>query len=85
MSITLDIPNNIHEALHVPPEETEKRLKLELAVALYAQNALGLGKAAELAGMSRMALNDILAERGIPMHYGQKDLEEDLAYARSCQ
>jgi predicted HTH domain antitoxin len=35
--------------------------------------------------MSRLDLNNILAERGIPMHYGQKDLEEDLAYARSCQ
>ena len=85
MSITLDIPNNIHEALHVTPTEAEARLKLELAVALYAQNALGLGKAAELAGMSRLDLNDILAERGIPMHYGQTDLDEDLAYARSRQ
>jgi predicted HTH domain antitoxin len=85
MSITLDIPNNIHEALHVSPAEAEARLKLELAVALYAQKALGLGKTAELAGISRLALNDILAERGIPMHYGQKELDEDLAYARSCQ
>jgi predicted HTH domain antitoxin len=85
MSITLDLPNNIHEALHVTPAEAEARLKLELAVALYAQNALGLGKAAELAGISRLDLNDILAERGIPMHYGQKELDEDLAYARSRQ
>jgi predicted HTH domain antitoxin len=85
MSITLDIPNNIHEALHVSPAEAEPRLKLELAVALYAQHTLGLGKAAELAGMSRLDFNDILAGRGIPMHYGQKELDEDLAYARSCQ
>jgi predicted HTH domain antitoxin len=85
MSITLDIPKNIHEALHVAPAEAEARLKLELAVALYAQNALGLGKAAELAGLSRLDFNDVLAERKIPMHYGQTELEEDLAYARSCQ
>ena len=85
MSITLDLPNNIHEALHVTPAEAEPRLKLELAVALYAQNALGLGKAAELAGMSRLDLTDILAERRIPMHYGQTDLDEYLAYARSRQ
>lgn len=85
MSITLDIPENIHEALHVTRAEAEARLKLELAVSLYAQNALGLGKAAELAGMSRLGLNDVLAARGIPMHYGQKELEEDLAYACSCQ
>lgn len=85
MSIKLDIPENIHEALHVSPEEAEKRLKLELAVSLYAQKALSLGKAAALAGLDRFAMNDVLAERGIPMHYGQKELEEDLAYGRSCQ
>lgn len=85
MSITLDIPNNIHEALHVTPAAAEQRLKLELAVALYAQNTLGLGKAAELAGLSRLELNDILAGRGIPMHYGPAELAEDLAYARGCQ
>lgn len=85
MSITLDIPNNIHEALHVTPAEAAARLKLELAVSLYAQNALGLGKAAEVAGLSRLDFNDVLAGRNIPMHYGQKELDEDLAYARSCQ
>jgi predicted HTH domain antitoxin len=85
MSITLDIPNNIHEALHVSPAEAEKRLKLELAVALYAQKALSQGKAAELAGMTWLDFNNVLAERNIPMHYGQKELEEDLAYARSRQ
>lgn len=81
MSITLDIPNNIHEALHVSPAEAEQRLKLELAVSLYAQNALSLGKAAEIAGMGVLDFNDVLAARGIPMHYGQKEWEEDLAYA----
>ena len=82
MSITLDIPNNIHEALHVPPAEAEPRLKLELAVALYAQNVLSEGKAAELAGLGRLDFNDVLAERKIPMHYGEKELAEDIAYAR---
>ena len=85
MSITLEIPNNIHEALHVSPAEAKQRLKLELAVALYAQNALGLGKAAQLASLSRLDFNDVLAERKIPMHYSQQELEEDLAYARSRQ
>ncbi len=54
MSIVLDIPNNIHKTLHVTPARAEARFKLELAVALYAQSALGLGKATELAGLSRL-------------------------------
>lgn len=85
MSITLDLPNNIHEALNVSPEEAEKRLRLELAVSLYAQKVLSQGKAAELAGLDWFAFNEVLAQRDIPMHYGQKELEEDLAYARNCQ
>jgi predicted HTH domain antitoxin len=85
MSITLDIPNNIHEALHVSPAEAEQRLKLELAVSLYAQNALSLGKAAELADMGLLDFNDILAERRISMHYGEKELAGDIAYARGHQ
>ena len=85
MSITLDIPNNIHEALHVTPAEAEARLKLELAVSLYAQKLLGEGKAAELAGMGRLDFNDVLAARHIPMHYGEKELAQDIAYARGHQ
>ncbi len=85
MSITLDIPNNIHEALHVSPEEAEKRLKLELAVSLYAQKAVSLGKAAEIAVLGVLDFNDVLAERHIPMNYGAKELAEDIAYARGHQ
>ena len=83
MSITLDIPNDIFSALQLSPAEGEQRMKLELAVSLYAQNLLSQGKAAELAGMDWFAFNDMLAQRGIPLPYGQKELEEDLAYARS--
>jgi predicted HTH domain antitoxin len=81
VSITLDIPNNIHEALHVSPAEAQARLKLELAVSLYAQRALSLGKAAELADMGLLDFNDVLSQRRIPMHYGEKELAEDIAYA----
>jgi predicted HTH domain antitoxin len=85
MSITLDIPNDIFTALHLSPAEAEQRMKLELAISLYAQNLLSQGKAAELAGVDWFAFNDVLAKRGIPLPYGRKELEEDLAYARSSQ
>jgi predicted HTH domain antitoxin len=81
MSITLDIPNNIHEALHVSPAEALARLKLEVAVSLYTQKALSLGKAAELAEMGSLDFNDVLAKRRIPMNYGEKELAQDIAYA----
>lgn len=85
MSITLNLPNNIHEALRVSPAEAEQRLKLELAIVLYTQNALSLGKAATLAGLDRFELNRTLAQRGIPMHYGEPELQEDLKYLGNDQ
>ena len=82
MSLTLEIPDNVSQAMRLPPPAVKVRLQLELAISMYGQQILGLGKAAELAGLSRWELNDILARRGVPMHYAQVELDEDLAYAR---
>lgn len=85
VNIMLEIPGEVTEAMHLPAPEVEARLRLELAVALYAQQILGLGKAAELAGLSRWELNQVLARRGVPMHYNDNDLNADLAHATGRQ
>jgi predicted HTH domain antitoxin len=43
---------------------------------------LTFGKARELAGMHKYEFGQILVENQIPRHYGQEELDEDLAYAR---
>jgi len=83
MRITIDIPDDIFAALQLSPDEARQRLKLELAVSLYSQRLLSEGKAAELAGLDWFGFNDLLVQRDIPLTYGQKELAEDLAYARS--
>ena len=85
MSLTLEIPDEVSEALRWPPPERKARLQLELAISLYAQQILGLGKAAELAGLTRWELNDVMAGRGVPMHFSEREMTEDSAYARSRQ
>jgi predicted HTH domain antitoxin len=85
MSLTLEIPDGVSQAMRLPPLEVEARLRLELAVSLYAQEILSLGKAAELAGISRPELNGILAKRNVPMHYTAQDLENDFAYANRAK
>ncbi len=82
MSVTLTIPDSIMQGLRVPEAEAEGRLLMELAVALYAGDLLSFSKAAELAGRDRFLLADILAKRGIPRHYGEEELAEDLQYVR---
>ena len=82
MSITLHIPDSVARSLRLPEGEAEQRLRSELALALYAQGILSFGKASELAGLSRYLFADLVARRGVPRHYGEEELAEDLAYAR---
>lgn len=81
MSLTLQIPDEITDALHLPEQEHEERVILELACSLYASGLLASGKAAQLAGKSRLAFGAELARRNIPRHYNEVDLAADLAYA----
>ncbi|MBA2680474.1 MAG: UPF0175 family protein [Ktedonobacteraceae bacterium] len=57
---------------------SEAELTLELAVALFQQKKISLGKAAEVAGMSHVEFQHILAERNIVLHYDLADLDEDI-------
>lgn len=82
MSLIIEIPENVEKAICVPPREREQRARLELACALYRQELLSFGLAAELAGASKFLFGHALTERGIPRHYTEADVAADLAYAR---
>ena len=80
--MTLNIPDSVVQGLRIPEEELVQRLRTELAVALYAQRALSLGKAADLAEMNRMLFRELVGQHGIGRHYGDAELAQDISYAR---
>lgn len=82
MQLNIGIPEEVVRALKVPPQEAEAELRRELALALYRRGALPLGKARLLAGMNRRDFEEFLGQRGVPRHYGEEELEEDVRYAR---
>lgn len=82
MSIQLEIPDSIVQALRLPPAEQKQQLCIELAVSLYARDILSFGKARELAGLDKYEFGRLLGRRGIPRHYEAEDLQNDLSYAR---
>ncbi len=82
MGVTLNIPDSVVQCLRIPEEEIVQRLRIELAVALYSQGALSLGKAAELAEMNRMRFGELVGLRGIARHYGDAELAQDISYGR---
>ena len=79
---TLNIPDSVLQGLRLPKREIAQRLRTELAIALYAQGVLSLGKAAKLAQMDRMPSGELIGQRGISRHYGGVELTQDSSYAR---
>jgi len=80
--LTLEVPAEVLDAVKLPPGEVEGELLKELAVALYGRRVLPLGKARLLAQMNRWQFEQLLAERRVPRHYTETDLEDDLRYAQ---
>lgn len=78
---TIEIDDDVYEALQLPEGERSPAMKRELAVSLYARDVLSFGKARALAGLSKREFQDLLGEREIPRHYGEQELEEDIEYA----
>jgi predicted HTH domain antitoxin len=53
----------------------------DLAVALYARDALSFSKACELSKLDRVEFGRLLALREVPRHYGEEELERDWKFA----
>jgi predicted HTH domain antitoxin len=76
--VSVEVSQGILDSARLTPSE----LKVELAVHLYAQGRLAIGKARELAGMALWEFRQLLASRRIPPHYDEADLGEDVATLR---
>ena len=74
----LQVPQDILDSARL----TISELQVEMAVYLYAQGRLSIGKARELAGMSLWEFRQLLASRRISPHYDASDLDEDIATLR---
>jgi len=76
--VVIEVP----ESLRVPPSELEERLRVELALRLYEKGIASLGQACRIAGLSKWDFLELLAREGIPIHYSEEELREDLEVAK---
>jgi predicted HTH domain antitoxin len=81
MGIQLVIPDDIVRSIRLPEGQMEHEMLKELAVALYAHGFISFGKAHELSGIGKFEFGRLLGTRGVLRHYGQEELQDDLAYA----
>lgn len=75
MKITIDIPDSIAQSA----ELTQAELMLEIAVLLFQQKRVTLGKAAQIARIHQFEFQKLLASRKISVHYGLEDYGADVA------
>ena len=64
--VQVHFETDVCAALGKTPEEVSEELKVAAAIFWYARGQVSQGKAAEIAGMSRAAFLDALAEVGVP-------------------
>jgi len=72
------MPVTIPDDVLTAAQLNEAELRQELALALFRGERLTLAQASQLAQMSQLAFQALLAERGIPIHYGVEEFHQDL-------
>ena len=77
----ISFPDELTSGLDLTPEHA----RMDLAIGLYAERRITLGRAAKIAGMAQALFLRKLGELRIPMHYDLPEFEEDLLVVRETE
>lgn len=80
--LSLEIPESILQAIKLPDKDIKKRLLKILATKLYEERILGIGKARELAGLSKIEFYNLLHDENLCLNYDEEELADDLEQIR---
>jgi len=79
-TVAFEVPQDLLASLKVGTMELGRDIRLLAAIAYFQEKKLSLGKAAELAGMNRLAFMDVLTEKGIVVFdYDESMLASELS------
>lgn len=65
--ISIDFPSDILLTLNKNENELKQDIKLALAIRLFRLQKLTIGKAAQIAGLSRLDFETVLSENEVPI------------------
>ena len=66
-TLYIDLPSDILLTVNESEAELKKRIKFSLALQLYVQQKVTIGKAAQIAEMSRFQFETALSEHKVPI------------------
>jgi len=65
--INIDLPSDILLTINETEKELKKRIKISLAIQLYQQKKVTIGKASQIASLTRLEFETLLSDYGIPI------------------
>jgi predicted HTH domain antitoxin len=82
MTLVVDYPKHLPDAMHLSPAEFEREAKLALAAKLFETGRLSSGLAAQLAGMERVEFLRSLGRFHVSsLNLEAEEIESDLNHA----
>jgi predicted HTH domain antitoxin len=76
-SVRLDLPSDLVSAARLDEGDVSQEAAKLIALELFREDKVSLGRAAELCRTSIEAFIEFAGDRGVALHYGVADLEED--------
>lgn len=78
-TIAIELPNDILLALNENESELKQRIKLTLAIELYKNEKLTIGKASQLCGLNRLDFEKELSKSKVPIsNLNEDDIFSDI-------
>lgn len=76
---TIDLPKSLPWLVNIRPDELGTYVRISLAVELFREGRVSLGKAAEVAGFhTKIEMIEELKNRNIALDYSEQDADDDL-------
>ena len=76
-TVRVELPSDLVRAAGLNPDNLSVEAARLLALELYREDNVTLGRAAELCQMPVEEFMEFAARRNVPLHYGADDLKED--------
>lgn len=77
VKISIELPKNILDSMRVRKEDASEAIRKLIALELFREKSISMGKAAEIAGISLAEFMELSATLRIPMHYTMANLQKD--------
>lgn len=83
--LAMDLPEDVFSALRLTPREFANEMRIAAAIQWYGERRISQGKAAEIAGISRIAFVDELRRRHVPaIQIDAEELDTELDLVRQA-